>query len=208
MVIFSIVGMKTNGSTSTSAAKINLLKTYSSQNATKFMFTIQSVNNRGIFSDKQSQGIAGLRVKTPVTNSPLQFPALSLLKNTYFWWGWCRMLKSGRYSGSRKHTPSGWLLSPVTSVSLQKRAGLLKYRVSFSYSELPSQLQAKGIYQNCKDLIKMLDHSKILNRRFRLVRKKLRHINEHKLDRHVPGCYCFKRHTLCNPYKNKLNLQH
>lgn len=74
--------MKTNGSTSTSAAKINLLKTYSSQNATKFMFTIQSVNNRGIFSDKQSQGIAGLRVKTPVTNSPLRFSTLSLLKNT------------------------------------------------------------------------------------------------------------------------------
>lgn len=42
------------------------------------MFTIQSVNNRGIFSDKQSQGIAGLRVKIPVTNSPLHFSALPL----------------------------------------------------------------------------------------------------------------------------------
>lgn len=201
--------MKTNGSTSTSAAKINLLKTYSSQNATKFMFTIQSVNNRGIFSDKQSQGIAGLRVKIPVTNSPLHFSALPLFWKTH---------TSDEVNAEcwRAEGP----LSPVNILhqadfSLQwpechyrREPGILKYKVSFSYSEFPSQLQAKGIYQNCKDLIKMLDHSKILNRRSRLVRKKLRHINEHKLDRHVPGCYCFKRHTLCNPYKNKLNLQH
>lgn len=65
------------------------------------------------------------------------------------------------------------------------------FEYNYPYSEFPPNCSQRrvtkiaNLVQN-EEKAKKLDHSKILNR-IPTVRIKVRHINEHKLDRHISG---------------------